>query len=56
MIRSVLISCRICKRVEGGPYKLPPMAPLQRERFAESTPFSTVGLDYLGPLYIKEEK
>ncbi|XP_060600228.1 uncharacterized protein LOC132753737 [Ruditapes philippinarum] len=53
-IRSVLKSCRVCRRVEGGPYKLPSMAPLPRERVTETTPFSSVGLDYLGPLYIKE--
>lgn len=38
------------------PYKLPQMTPLPNECVSESTPFSYVGLDYLGPLYIKENK
>ncbi|XP_053395601.1 uncharacterized protein LOC128555857 [Mercenaria mercenaria] len=55
-IRTILKLSTVCKRMEGGPYKLSQMAPLPKERVSESTPFSYVGLDYLGPLYIKENK
>ena len=31
------------------------MAPWPRERVSKATPFTYTGLDYLGPLYIKEK-
>lgn len=34
---------------------MPPMAPLPKNRVSKSTPFTFVGLDYFGPLYIKEK-
>lgn len=54
-IKSVLRTCNICRRHEGGPYKMPPLAPLPSARVRESQPFSRTGLDYFGPLYIKTE-
>ena len=50
-VRRVIINCKICKRFEGGPYKLPVMASLPKNRVFESPPFTFTGLDYLGPLY-----
>ena len=50
----VLNECRVCRKLEGGPYKLPYMASLPRKRVSESTPFSRVGVDSFGPLYIKD--
>ena len=55
-MRSVLKTCVVCRRHEGGNYKMPPMAPLPRSRVSQSVPFSRTGLDYLGPLYIKTEQ
>ena len=55
-VSKVLKECRVCRKVEGGSYKLPPMAPLPKSRVSEAFPFSRVGIDYLGPLYIKENK
>ena len=53
-VKRVLRTCTICCRHEGGPYKMPPMALWPKSRVMKSSPFSFVGLDYLGPLYIKE--
>ena len=53
VVRSVLRNCLLCRRLEGGPYKMPVMPPLPKTRVTEATPFSRTGLDYLGPLYIK---
>ncbi|XP_060551271.1 uncharacterized protein LOC132712851 [Ruditapes philippinarum] len=55
-VKSVLKKCYTCRRVEGGPYKMPDMPPLPKLRVSESTPFFRTGLDYLGPLFIKTEK
>ena len=53
-VRKVLQNCITCRRIEGGPYKMPVMPPLPKERVTQSTPFSYTGNDYFGPLYIRE--
>ena len=54
VVQRVLRHCTICKRWEGGPYRMPTMPPLPRQRVRESTPFSYCGIDYFGPLYVTE--
>ena len=53
VVRKVLRSCRVCRRHESGPYRMPLMPPLPAERVSESPPFTYTGVDYFGPLYIK---
>ena len=53
VVRQVIQKCSVCRRHEGGPYKMPPMAPLPPLRVTEATPFSRTGLDYLGPLFLE---
>lgn len=55
-VRSVIGKCLVCRRHEGGPYKMPSVAPLPKTRVTEATPFSRTGLDYLGPMFVKTEK
>ncbi len=55
-VRTVLKSCRICRREEGGPYQVPLMPPWPKERVSRSPPFTYTGVDYLGPLRIKDKK
>ena len=50
----MILKCLICKRHDGGHYKVPFMPPYQEKRVTASKPFTYTGLDYLGPLYIKE--
>ncbi|MCG7892044.1 MAG: hypothetical protein N0C80_17530, partial [Candidatus Thiodiazotropha endolucinida] len=52
-VRKVIHQCVICRRHDGGPYRMPPMPSLPPSRVTEATPFSKTGLDYMGPLYIK---
>ena len=49
-VKKVLGKCVVCKQLEGGPYRMPMMAPLPKTRVSETIPFSRTGLDYLGPL------
>jgi len=53
VIKCVLKKCNVCRKCEGGPYKMPNMPPLPKSRVSESKPFTVTGLDYLGPVYIK---
>jgi hypothetical protein len=55
-VKYVLNKCLVCRRHEGGAYKMPPFSPLPKSRIVESKPFSRIGLDYLGPLYIKTKE
>ena len=54
LTKLILKSCLICKRTEGRPFVMPEMPPLPRERVARSVPFEFTGIDYFGPLYIKQ--
>ena len=54
LTKQILNSCLICKRTKGGPFAMPEMPPLPREHAARSVPFEFTGVDYFGPLYIKQ--
>ena len=45
--------CVICKKKEGLPYRPLPTADLPESRVSESPAFSHVGLDFVGPVYVK---
>ena len=49
-VKSVIQSCLVCRRHEGGPTKLPSMSPFPGKRIREATPLSRTGLDNLGTL------
>ena len=55
-VQNIIRFCNICQRFQGGPYKTPPFPPLPMERVNPSPSFQYTGLDYFGPLYIKEAK
>lgn len=55
-VRQVLRRCLVCRKYEGGPYRMPPMAPYPRSKVSRSVPFSNTGLDYLGPIYVRCNK
>ena len=55
-VRKLLFKSTVCRRVEGKPYKLPPPPPLPRCRMEEAPAFTYIGLDYVGPLYVKSAK
>ena len=54
-VQNVLKKCLTCIHWEGGPFKTPIFAPLPRFAVShDKPPFTFVGLDYLGPLVIKD--
>ena len=55
-IRWIIRQCLICIHWEGGPFKTPPFAPFPDYVLSsDNPPFTFVGLDYLGPLMIKDD-
>ncbi|XP_068671041.1 uncharacterized protein [Montipora foliosa] len=52
-VRRVLLNCLRCRRHQGGPYRMPAIAPYPRSSVEESPLFTYTCLDYLGPLYLK---
>lgn len=55
LIRHVLCRCTICVRL-AAVHPQPVMADLPKSRVSECRPFSRVGIDYAGPLLLKETK
>jgi len=53
-VKKVLRQCKICRKYQGGPFKMPQMSPWPKEKLTRSLPFQHTGLDYFGPLYIKK--
>uniref|UniRef100_A0A146LXE2 Pro-Pol polyprotein n=1 Tax=Lygus hesperus TaxID=30085 RepID=A0A146LXE2_LYGHE len=54
VVSKVLKRCPECVKYGGGPFRLPNMPDLPRERINYSSPFTYTGLDYLGPLIVTE--
>ena len=54
-VRKVLNNCVICRRFNGGPFRLPNMSVWPKKKISRSKPFTFTGLDYMGPLFVKEE-
>ncbi|PIK38054.1 hypothetical protein BSL78_25122 [Apostichopus japonicus] len=55
-IKKCLKRCLICRRVQGGTFRPPKMAQLPAERVQRAPAFKYTGLDYMGPLFIREKK
>ena len=52
-VKKVLNECMTCKRQQGKPFGSPPEAALPDFRVKEALPFSKVGVDFAGPLFVK---
>ena len=56
VVKGVLSECVTCKKLKGKPYSSPPTAALPEFMVREAPPFSRVGVDFAGPLYVKSKK
>ena len=52
-VKRIIRKCVICQRQRVGPCGQK-MGPLPEERVTPSPPFSDIGIDFAGPLYVKE--
>ena len=55
VVKRILSKCVTCRRFTGKPYSIPPTAALPDFRVKEAPPCSRVGVDFAGPLYVKEK-
>jgi hypothetical protein len=51
-VKKRLRLCIVCKKINTRPLQYPSQSDLPKLRFDNSKPFSSVGLDYLGPLSV----
>ena len=54
IVKSILRSCVVCKKLEGLPYASPCPPNLPAYRVSDDPPFAHTGLDFAGPLYVQE--
>ena len=52
-VKRELSKCTVCKKLEGKPYNAPKEADLPRFRVRETEPFEKTGVDFAGPLHVK---
>ncbi len=55
-VRKIRKKCCICRRYEGQSYHVPVTAELPEFRVKQSRPFSHVGVDFAGPMFVKQGK
>ena len=53
LVKGIIQRCVVCRRFEGRPYASPAPPPLPEFRVTEAAPFSSTGVDFAGPLYIR---
>ena len=54
VVKAILRKCTVCRRFEGNPYCAPPPPPLPPFRLEEAPPFTHTGVDFAGPLYVRQ--
>ena len=52
-VRGLVRKCVTCQKTDGPPYRPVSSPPLPLSRVSEGQAFSTTGVDYAGPLYVK---
>ena len=52
-IKRIISDCSSCRYYEGAPYAYPDSGPLPRERVSKENAFTNIGIDYAGPVYVK---
>jgi len=54
VVKKILHDCYTCKRHEGKSSHIPPPPPLPAFRVEEAPSFTNTGVDFAGPLYVKQ--
>lgn len=52
-VKVILRKCVNCRKVTGHAYQQPDPPPLPKERLHEDIPFTVTGVDFAGPMYVR---
>lgn len=52
-VKKIIHKCSLCMLFEGKPFAYPPSPDLPQCRLSPEFPFTYVGIDYAGPVYVK---
>ena len=55
LVKRVISRCVLCKKTEGRPFTQPPTPSLPEFRVRPAPPFSKVGVDFAGPLFVEKK-
>ena len=53
-VKTAIGKCSVCKKLEGRSYAVPPPPPLPEFRLSDDFAFTRVGVDFAGPMYVKD--
>ena len=56
LVKTELKKCVTCRKVEGPPFRSLASPPLPEIRVGRSQPFRVTGVDYAGPIYIRNNR
>ena len=56
IVKNVIRHCVACRRYEGKSYSTPLIPDLPIERVSTNPPFSNIGVDFAGPLYVRDNQ
>lgn len=54
VVKNVLSKCIVCKKFSAKPYGTMPAPPLPSYRVSDDFAFTKIGIDFAGPLYVKD--
>ena len=53
-VKIAIGNCSVCKKIQGRSYAVPPPPPLPEFRLSDEFAFTRVGVDFAGPIYVKD--
>lgn len=55
VIKRIISKCVTCRKIQGPPFRSVPTPPLPKSRVLQSQAFQFTGIDYAGPLYVRDQ-
>ena len=55
LVKRIISKCVTCRKIQGPPFRSVPTPPLPKSRVLQSQDFQFTGIDYTGPLYVRDQ-